>query len=345
MAQASARQEQLLRRTEVDVMPKVTVILAAYNCSQVLKCALSSLRNQTYEDFEALVIGDCCTDDSEQVVAGFCDPRLKWANLPERVGSQSGPNNEGLRLARGEYIAYLGQDDLWFPWHLQSLVTTLEETNADFVHAVVALLSENRPAEGKGAPNGMRSYGSRYVPPSGFMHRRSIIEAAGFWPAPGNIIIGVDAMFQRQVFLAGYRFAGTGQVSIIKFPSPFWNIYARSNNFPQQEYLTRMEQSPEDLHVFVLMQLVNASVQRSEDLNIRLAFRTFLRAFYQRGIDLYGVGRWPVSSFMKWKHKGWRRRMTRLRGLTSLPAPTALTAGVRSATVNPQAARSDATPS
>jgi glycosyltransferase involved in cell wall biosynthesis len=168
-------------------MPKVTVILAAYNCSHILKCALTSLCNQTYKDFEAWVIGDCCTDDSEQAVAGFCDPRLKWANLPERVGSQSGPNNEGLRLARGEYIAYLGQDDLWFPWHLQSLVTTLEQTNSDFVHAVVALLSETRPAEGKGAPNGRRSYGSRFVPPSGFMHRRSIIETAGFWPPPGSL--------------------------------------------------------------------------------------------------------------------------------------------------------------
>lgn len=327
-------------RPRVDFMPKVTVILAAYNCSHILRCALTSLCNQTYKDFEAWVIGDCCTDDSEQIVAGFCDPRLKWTNLPERVGSQSGPNNEGLRLARGEYIAYLGQDDLWFPWHLQSLVTTLEETNADFVHAVVALLSETRPAEGKGAPNGMRSYGSRFIPPSGFMHRRSIIESAGFWPAPGNIVEGVDAMFQRQAFLAGYRFAGTGRVSIIKFPSPFWNIYARSNDFPQQEYLTRMEQSPEDLHVSVLMQLVNSSVQRSEDLDIRLAFRTLLRAIYRCGIDLYGMDRWPVSSFLRWKHKGWRRRMAKLRGLTTLPAPSILASGASLATANPEASQS-----
>lgn len=322
-------------------MPKVTVILAAYNCSRVLKCALASLCNQTYRDFEALVIGDCCTDDSEEVVAGFRDARLKWANLTVRAGSQSGPNNEGLRLARGEFIAYLGQDDLWFPWHLQSMVSTMEQTNADFVHAVVALLSETRPAEGKGAANGVRSYGSRFVPPSGFMHRRSIIEATGFWPAPGNIIEGVDAMFQRQAFLAGYRFAGTGRVSIIKFPSPFWNIYARSNDFPQQEYLRRMEQSPEDLHVFVLMQLVNASVQRSEDLDIRLAFRTFLRSVYRRAIDLYGMDRWPVSSFLRWKHKGWRRRMAKLRGLKSLPSPTFLATGTAVVTVNPEISRSE----
>src|SRR2546423_11256336 len=106
-------------------MPAVTVITAAYNSSRTLKCALTSLRDQTFADFEAWIIGDCCTDDSERVIRSFRDDCLHWANLPEHAGTQSAPNNEGFRRAGGPYIAYLGQDDLWLPWHLSSLVSNL----------------------------------------------------------------------------------------------------------------------------------------------------------------------------------------------------------------------------
>src|SRR6059036_1113442 len=126
-------------------MPKVTLIIAAYNSSKTLQCALRSLRQQTFPDFEAWVVGDACTDDSEQVVSSFADPRLYWTNLGQHCGCQNGPNNEGLRRARGRYIAYLGHDDLWFPWHLAGLVSTIEETGADFVHAAAALIDPTGP--------------------------------------------------------------------------------------------------------------------------------------------------------------------------------------------------------
>ena len=181
-------------------MPKVTVIMAAYNCSHTLNCAVRSVCNQTYTDFEAWVIGDCCTDDSEQVVASFEDERFHWINLPQRVGSQSGPNNEGLRRGSGEYIAYLGQDDLWFPWHLQSLVATIEETNADFAHAVVAIKTPTNMVEALGVPDLGLSYGTLFVPPSGWLHRHTIVEGRGYWPMPEGLIGGVDLVFQGALF-------------------------------------------------------------------------------------------------------------------------------------------------
>ncbi|MGA9668488.1 MAG: glycosyltransferase family 2 protein [Terracidiphilus sp.] len=318
----------MLNLKDADAMPKVTVIIAAYNCSHTLKCALTSLCNQTYGGFEAWVVGDCCTDDSEQIVAGFCDPRLNWTNLPQRVGSQSGPNNEGLRRARGEYIAYLGQDDLWFPWHLKSLVTTMEETNADFVHAIVARLHPLRPAEAEGVPNGRRSYGSRFVPPSGWMHKHKIVETCGFWPLPEDLIDGVDFVFQRRVFFAGYRFASTGKAGVLKFPSPYWRTYARSKDFPQSDYMNRMQQNPDDLHTALLTQLLIASVQRNENLDIWPSLRMLLKTIYWRGIEWYGMDVWPLSSYFKWKQRRCRRRVASLRGLSPIssnaaPTPTA----------------------
>jgi len=109
----------------------VTVIVATYNRSNVLGYAIRSVLAQTRTDWELLVVGDGCTDDTAEVVASFADPRIRFVNLDPRVGDQSGPTNEGMARARGRYIALLNHDDLWFPDHLAETVAVLERTNAD----------------------------------------------------------------------------------------------------------------------------------------------------------------------------------------------------------------------
>jgi len=81
--------------------PCVTVIIPTYNWSRVLPYSIGSVLRQTFADFELLVVGDGCTDDSEQVVTAIPDPRLRWINLPVNDGHQFAPNNEGLLQARG----------------------------------------------------------------------------------------------------------------------------------------------------------------------------------------------------------------------------------------------------
>src|SRR6185437_3443038 len=78
--------------------PTVSVILSTYNWSSALACALRSVQLQSFADYEVLVVGDGCTDDSEAVVASFGDMRFKWHNLERHSGSQSGPNNYGLSV-------------------------------------------------------------------------------------------------------------------------------------------------------------------------------------------------------------------------------------------------------
>jgi glycosyltransferase involved in cell wall biosynthesis len=117
------------------MMPLVSVVTATFNRSHVLRLAIASLRGQTLTDWEQIIVGDACSDDTEQVVAAFADPRLRFVNLKENVGEQSGPNNEGIRLARGRYIAFLNHDDLWLPDHLESLVKAIESRQADLAYA------------------------------------------------------------------------------------------------------------------------------------------------------------------------------------------------------------------
>src|SRR5438105_3146330 len=103
-------------------MPRISIITATFNRSDVLRWAIESARAQTFQDYEHIVVSDAITDASAAVVEGFSDPRLRFVNLKENCGEQSGPNNTGFDLASGEFIAYLNHDDLWAPDHLALLL-------------------------------------------------------------------------------------------------------------------------------------------------------------------------------------------------------------------------------
>ena len=86
--------------------PKVSIVIATYNMSSVLPYSVGSALGQSFADFELIVVGDGCTDDSAEVVRAIGDERLRWINLPANSGHQSTPNNKGIEAARGELIAY-----------------------------------------------------------------------------------------------------------------------------------------------------------------------------------------------------------------------------------------------
>lgn len=223
--------------------PPVTVIIATYNWSAALRCSIASALEQTHRDFELLVIGDACTDDSADVVGGFNDPRVQWHNLPARAGSQSGPNNHGLSMARGDLIAYLGHDDIWHPQHLQSLVARQSETGSDLVCAMALLYGP--PGSGIRAVTGTlvdgRDHPSAFYPPSSILHRRSLIDRMGNWRAPVDLQVPVDCDFLERARAHGARIAGTGRLTAFKFNASWRrDSYRRRETVEQEQLLARL---------------------------------------------------------------------------------------------------------
>ena len=93
--------------------PTVSVVVATYNRANVLRFSIEAALRSSASDWEMIVVGDACTDHTADVVASFDDPRISFVNLPVNAGEQSIPNNEGVRRARGRYVAFLNHDDLW----------------------------------------------------------------------------------------------------------------------------------------------------------------------------------------------------------------------------------------
>ncbi|OGN63662.1 MAG: hypothetical protein A3E80_02715 [Chlamydiae bacterium RIFCSPHIGHO2_12_FULL_49_9] len=114
----------------------ISIVMATYNRGQIIGFSIRSVLQQTRSDWELLVIGDACTDNTEEVVSSFQDPRIRFFNLQQRVGDQSGATNFGIQEAKGEFLSFLNHDDLWFPDHLERSVAHLEKNNCDLVYTL-----------------------------------------------------------------------------------------------------------------------------------------------------------------------------------------------------------------
>jgi glycosyltransferase involved in cell wall biosynthesis len=108
-------------------MPRVTVIIPTYNRSELLVKAVSSVLDQSFGDFELLVIDDCSPDDTRSKIEGIGDSRVAYFRNPENKGV-SGSRNFGIERSRGEFIAFLDDDDEWLPGKLEKQVKVLDES-------------------------------------------------------------------------------------------------------------------------------------------------------------------------------------------------------------------------
>jgi glycosyltransferase involved in cell wall biosynthesis len=128
--------------------PLISVYIPTYNRADLLReRAIPTVLNQTYQNFELWIVGDCCTDNTSEVVRSFGDPRIHFYNLPVRKKRYpdlvelhwlAGPviaANEALRRLRGEWIARLDDDDLWSANHLESLLRFAQSEQYEFVSA------------------------------------------------------------------------------------------------------------------------------------------------------------------------------------------------------------------
>ena len=296
--------------------PLVTVIIATYNSAQTLKLSIESVLAQDFADYEVWIVGDACTDHSRQVVESFADERLHWINLATNSGSQGVPNNEGIRRARGEYIAYLGHDDLWFPWHLSGLVSFIQKTNADLVHPLSAVFSPAGLEYTVGPPSNGRTYENYFVFPSCWLHRRSLIEECGFWGDHFKLGRGVDLDLMRRVYLSGKQILFYPQLSMLKFPSARWGTYAADFQPPQAKYLEAMKRDSPGLQHELLIEAATLLARRTNPkMPVRQALRQLIRSLVHRAIDFCGIDNRFLERVRLWHCQWHRRRARKKRGL------------------------------
>lgn len=106
-------------------VPKITVLMPVYNCELYIKEAMDSILNQTYTDFEFLILDDASTDQTVALIKTYVDSKIKLIEKPVNTG-YTNSLNQGLQLAKGEYIARMDADDISLPERLAKQVAFLE---------------------------------------------------------------------------------------------------------------------------------------------------------------------------------------------------------------------------
>jgi glycosyltransferase involved in cell wall biosynthesis len=109
-------------------MPKISIVLPNYNYARYLDERIQSLLNQTYQDFELIIVDDASTDNSLETIDKYtADPRVKTIFYPNNSGSVYQRWNDGAEIATGEYLMFAGADDSCHPTLLEKLTEQLDK--------------------------------------------------------------------------------------------------------------------------------------------------------------------------------------------------------------------------
>lgn len=104
----------------------VSIIMPSWNTERFIAEAIQSVIDQTYQNWELLIVDDCSTDNTDEVVASFKDDRIKYFHNEKNSGAAL-TRNRAMREARGEWIAFLDSDDLWMPEKLEKQIAFMKD--------------------------------------------------------------------------------------------------------------------------------------------------------------------------------------------------------------------------
>jgi glycosyltransferase involved in cell wall biosynthesis len=131
--------------------PLVSVVMTVYNGGTLLEIAMQSILDQTYRNFEFIIVNDCSTDQTESVVSSFSDPRIIYLRNERNLGI--GPSrNKAYETVKGKYIATLDADDISEPHRLEKQVEFLEKNPSTAICGTFFQVIDGQGKPGKKFP-------------------------------------------------------------------------------------------------------------------------------------------------------------------------------------------------
>jgi len=201
----------------------ISVIIPAYNAGGFIDQAIRSVLEQSFRDFEVIVVNDGSSDDTPKIVASHVDPRIRLVNQ-ENAG-QSAACNRGLSEARGRFIKFFDGDDVLSSTHLASQVRSLEGTTAHISSCRWASFADDtsRPT-----PRGSSTdrdyedplawildsmeYDEGMMPGWRWLIPRTVLERAGGWDERLSVNNDFEFSIRLLVHSAGVKFVGDALV-------------------------------------------------------------------------------------------------------------------------------------
>jgi glycosyltransferase involved in cell wall biosynthesis len=220
------------------------VILPTRGRAHTIGFAIASVLDQTIGDFTLEVVGDGCDEATERAVRGVDDPRIRFSRFEKGVGFGYANRNAVLRRGRSPYVAYMTDDDLMFPDHLERARTALDRPGpslAAFRASQVRFPDDLDPNFFAFDWNlGFFSEFLRngFIGSANLVHRRSLFDRIGYWDE--TLVRFGDREFHSRARRAGeatYR----DEVTLLRFFAAQWDRrYALLSEPPQARYAEKM---------------------------------------------------------------------------------------------------------
>jgi len=228
--------------------PRVSVVFATWNASHLLRYALESLRLGDCPDWEALVVGDHCTDDTEDVVRALGDDRIRFTNLERNSGQQATPTNVALGRARGDFVAFLNQDDLFLEHHLSINLDRMRRSDVGFVCSPYAEIppEQRERIAAREVRVQVRGYAAsgrfdprRFHVASSWFVRRAVVERLGPWRVERQTFVTPSQDWLFRAWRRGVAIGCPREVSLIAIYSGARRDFLRERSSPEHDFVFR----------------------------------------------------------------------------------------------------------
>ena len=204
----------------------ISVIMGTYNRTSEIKESIQSVLNQTFPDFELIVVNDGGPDEVESIVRSFHSTKIHYYKLRNNRG-HAAALNAGIKLSRGKYIAYLDDDDVYYPNHLEILLNSLKSSGKKFIYSNTIFIRGNME-NGKFRPDGIKGIWSEkhdknklilecYIANLSMLHEKSMFTEIGLFSEDLNAVMDWELLLRAALkydfyhldkITGEYRFGG-----------------------------------------------------------------------------------------------------------------------------------------
>lgn len=249
--------------------PLVTVLMTVYNGGEYLRSSVHSVLNQTYKDFEFLIVNDCSTDNSLDIIKSFNDKRIIIHHNEKNMG-QTKSLNVGLRLAKGKYVARMDADDMAFPlWIEKTLNYILKNPEYAAVSSYAVLIdSFGNPYKIFKTPNNFQEiiiniFFAKVINHVGAIINKEVIMEIGGYNE--KFMASQDFELWSSLIKAGYK--------IVSIPEVLVSIRIHENSFG---FITESKKGPSEVAEIIartVNKLTNLTLSYDDAIKLRLFYR------------------------------------------------------------------------
>lgn len=169
----------------------VSIVLPIYNGEKYMSLSIDSIINQTYSNWELIIIDDCSTDSTPEIAKAYADKDARISYYRNEVNLKLPKGlNRGFSIAKGDYLTWTSDDNLYLPEAIERMLNTLQEENTDFVFATCDVINENGEVVEiiKAPKNYKKAILSGDFVGACFMYTRKVYETIGEYN-PDNFLV------------------------------------------------------------------------------------------------------------------------------------------------------------